>query len=342
MNMQPLVSILIPAYNAASWIADAIESAVGQTWPRREIIVLDDGSTDATAAIATRFASRGVAVFSQANAGAAAARNRLFSLSQGDYIQWLDADDLLAPDKIARQLALVESANLGPRVVLSGEWGRFLSRHDRAVFEPTVLWQDLTPVDWLRRKMEQNVYMQTGTWLVSREVSTAAGPWNTQLLGDDDGEYFCRVLKASDGVRFVGGAKLYYRMPGAGNLSYIGSSSAKMDAQYRSMELTIGYLRSMEDSDRTRAACVTYLQTWLFNFYPERPDIVARAQQLAADLGGTLNLPRRSWKYAWIDAAFGPQAAKGAQRALTHVKWSTLRWYDRSALGGPANLGGRD
>ena len=331
MNTQPLVSILIPAYNAAGWIADALGSAVGQTWPHKEIIVLDDGSTDETLQIARRFESSGVTIVSQPNGGAAAARNRLFSLGRGDYIQWLDADDLLAPDKLARQLALVESQRLGPRTLLSGAWGRFLSRPRRAVFEPTVLWQDLSRVEWLRRKMEQNVYMQTASWLVSRELSEAAGAWNTQLLGDDDGEYFCRVLMASDGVRFVGDAKIYYRMPGAGNLSYIGASSAKMDAQYRSMELTIGYLRSMEDSDATRAACVQYLQNWLFNFYPERPDIVASAQQLAANLGGRLTMPRRAWKYAWIDAAFGQEAAKAVQRRLSHAKWSTLRWCDRMA-----------
>jgi glycosyltransferase involved in cell wall biosynthesis len=340
MNTQPLVSILIPAYNAAQWIIDALESAVGQTWPHKEIIVLDDGSTDETLLIARRFESRGVTVVTQPNGGAAAARNRLFSLSHGDYIQWLDADDLLAPDKIARQLALVEAQGLGGRVLLSGPWGRFLSRAARATFAPTVLWQDWSRLEWLLHKMEQNVYMQTASWLVSRELSLAAGAWNTHLLGDDDGEYFCRVLLASDGVRFVPDAKIYYRMPGAGNLSYIGASFAKMDAQYRSMELTIGYLRSMEDSDRTRAACVTYLQTWLMNFHPERPDIVARAQQLAADLGGTLSLARRSWKYAWIDAAFGHQAGKRAQLAWSHAKWSALRWCDRMPWGATANVRG--
>ena len=103
--MKPLVSILIPAYNAEEWIADTIQSAIAQTWPRKEIIVVDDGSRDRTAEVARRFASKEVAVVSTENQGAAAARNHALQLSQGDYIQWLDADDLLAPDKIERQLA---------------------------------------------------------------------------------------------------------------------------------------------------------------------------------------------------------------------------------------------
>ncbi len=73
------------------------------------------------------------------------------------------------------------------------------------------LWCDLSPKEWLLRKMEQNIYMQTATWLVSRELTEAAGPWDIKQLGDDDGEYFCRVLLASKGVCFVREAKVYYR-----------------------------------------------------------------------------------------------------------------------------------
>src|SRR5215813_13975286 len=102
--MRPLVSVLIPAYNAASSVAATLESAIGQTWPRKEIIVIDDGSTDRTLDILQRFESKDVRIITQDNQGAAATRNRLFSLSQGDYIQWLDADDLLAPHKISSQL----------------------------------------------------------------------------------------------------------------------------------------------------------------------------------------------------------------------------------------------
>src|SRR5260370_24054677 len=102
--MKPLVSILIPAHNAQNWIIDTVESAISQTWPRKEIIVVDDGSEDRTAELADRFVSKGVTVVSRPNQGAASARNHAFRLSQGDYIQWLDADDLLVADKIERQL----------------------------------------------------------------------------------------------------------------------------------------------------------------------------------------------------------------------------------------------
>src|SRR5215469_10459942 len=122
--MQPLVSILIPAYNAEEWIADTIQSAIAQTWQRKEIIVVDDGSSDRTAEVARRFVSKEVAIISTENQGAAAARNHAFQLSQGNYIQWLDADDLLSPDKIEHQLvALREVSN--DRMLLSCPWGNF-------------------------------------------------------------------------------------------------------------------------------------------------------------------------------------------------------------------------
>src|SRR5437016_1474407 len=270
--MKPLVSILIPAYNAQEWIADTIKSAMDQTWPRKEIIVVDDGSRDRTLPIACQFASKEVSVVTQANQGPSAARNRALSICQGDYVQWLDADDLMAPDKIARQMEALDHG-AGKRMLLSSAWGWFMYRLYRAKFVPTALWCDLSPVEWLLRKMGQNLQMQTATWLVSREQTEAAGPWNTQLLGDDDGEYFCRVLLASDGTRFSPEARVYYRVAGPNSLSYIGRSERKMEAQFVSMQLHIGYLRSLEDSERVRAACVTYLQNWLPNFYPERLDI---------------------------------------------------------------------
>lgn len=324
---KPLIAILIPAFNAEEWIADSLRSALEQTWDRTEIIVVDDGSQDRTLAIASQFASRHVVVVTQQNQGAAAARNKALSLSQGDYIQWLDADDLLAPDKIARQVDVL--AEIGTRTLLSSEWGRFLYRPTHAHFEPTALWCDLTPVEWLIRKMSQNLYMQTATWLVSRELTEAAGPWNTELLGDDDGEYFCRVLIESDGVRFVPQAKVLYRMTGTRRLSYVGTSHRKMDAQLRSMELHMSYLRRLEDSDRSRLACVLYLENWLNHFYPHRPDIVLAMKTRAKSLGAEIGLPKWSWKYSWIARMFGTSVARRAQTRAQLSRWAVQRWWDK-------------
>jgi glycosyltransferase involved in cell wall biosynthesis len=327
--LKPLVSILIPAYNAEPWIAETIQSAIAQTWQRKEIIVVDDGSRDRTAEVAQRFECKGVCVVRKANEGAAAARNHALHLSQGEYIQWLDADDLLAPDKVEAQILALPECD-GRRTLLSSSWAFFNYRPQRAKFIPTPLWQDLSPVEWLFRKMAQNLHMQTATWLTSRELSKAAGPWDTRLLSDDDGEYFCRVLLASGGTRFVPESKVFYRNTPSNRLGQIGRSDEKKEAMLLSMKLHIGYLRSLEESDRTRRACLTYMQNWLDNFYPERPDLVAELQKMAAGLHGRLEAPRLRWKYAWMRPIFGWRASKWAQVALPQFKASLVRQWDKT------------
>src|SRR6266404_3008554 len=302
--MKPIVSILIPAYNAEPWIADTIKTALAQTWPRTEIIVVDDGSRDQTLSIARQFASKNISVVTQENQGAAAARNCALALSQGEFIQWLDADDLLSPDKVAKQMAAMQKCQ-DKRQLFSSGWGYFYYRLDRANFTPTSLWCDLSPVEWLIRKMGQNLHMPPATWLVSRDLTQAAGPWDTRLSLDDDGEYFCRVILASSGTRFVTEAKSYYRMSSSTSQSSVDRSREKLDSQFLSMQLHIGYLRSLEDSERTRAACVSYLQSSLIYFYPEWLDIVRQAEEMAGDLGGQLEVPRMPWKYSWIETILG-------------------------------------
>ncbi len=327
--MQPLVSILIPAYNAERWIAYTLQSAVAQTWKRKEIIVVNDGSTDRTEEVAQRFAPSGVTVVSTENQGAATARNRAFDLSHGDYIQWLDADDVLAPDKIERQLAALRGAD-SKRVLLSSPWAPFYYRTRSAPVVRNSLCQDLAPVEWLLRKMGENLHMQTATWLTSRELAEAAGPWDTRLVSDDDGEYFCRVLLASEGTRFVPNARVLYRAVASNRLSYIGASDRKRDAMVVSMKLHIQYLRSLEESERVRKACLAYLRTWYGCFYPERPDLIAELQALAGELGGQLHPPRMRRRYEWLAVIFGRKNAKRAQRWLSQIRDSGIRAWDRA------------
>jgi glycosyltransferase involved in cell wall biosynthesis len=327
--LKPLVSILIPAFNAEEWISDTLRSVLAQSWEPKEIIVVDDGSTDQTLAMARQFESDCVRVVTQKNQGAAAARNKAFSLSGGDFIQWLDADDLLAPDKIARQIQAL-GEHQGKRILLSSAFGQFMYRPSRTEFIPTALWCDLSPIEWLLRKMGNNLYMQTATWLVSRELTEAAGPWDTRLSLDDDGEYFCRVLLGAESVRFVPDARVYYRISGSHSLSYVGRSERKLEAQFLSMQLHIAYLRSLEESERARAACTRYLQTLLIYFYPERSDIVEQLYNMATDMGGMLDVPRLPWKYSWIEALFGWVPARRAQIALPRVRWSLQRSWDKT------------
>jgi glycosyltransferase involved in cell wall biosynthesis len=335
--MKPLVSIIVPAYNAEHTIAQTLESAIWQTWDRKEIIVVNDGSTDRTAQIAHSFESKGVTVVSTENRGLSAAQNEGFRYSRGDYIQWLDSDDLLALDKIEKQLDAVHATD-SKRVLLSSPWAPFYYRTNNVRFVRNSLWQDLSPVEWLLRKLGGNLHMQNATWLVSRELTEAAGPWDENLHHDQDGEYFARVLLASKGTRFVPGTGIFYRASPSNRISYVGNSDKKKDSLFRSIRLHIQYLRSLEDSERVRKACIFYMQTWYPHFYPTRPDIVAELEAIAAELQGYLTVPRLSWKYAWIKPMLGWNAVIRLQHFLPEFKSSFIRQYDKAMFklqGGP-------
>lgn len=322
MNPQ-LVSILIPAFNAERWIGKCVESALAQTWSRKEIIVVDDGSKDRTSEIAASFRSRRVKAVTRHNQGASAARNHALSLAQGDYIQWLDSDDVLVPDKVATQMKEAEPGH-SSRTLLSGAWGKFYDDPGKTSFAPSPLWEDLKPAEWLCRKLDQNLWMAIESWLVSRKLTEMAGPWNEYLSLDDDGEYFSRVVCCSQTIRFLPAARSCVRIGKAG-ISSGRLTEKKLTSQFTSIRLHVERLLSMEDSPRTRNACLKFLQRWSIYFYPERMDLFEPLRLLARDLGGQLNAPTLSLKYRWIQKLFGWKIAKRAQCTFRAVRFKALR-----------------
>jgi glycosyltransferase involved in cell wall biosynthesis len=327
--MSDLVSILIPAYNAERWLADAVKSALGQTWRSIEIIIVDDGSRDRTLQIARSFESRLVKVVTQPNAGAAVARNTAFTFAQGSFIQWLDADDLLDARKIEKQMVVARDC-ADPWVALSCPFGTFYHRIEKAMFVRTSLWRDLTPLEYFLIRFNENVHFQTDAWLVSRELTEAAGPWSDQSP-DDDGEYFCRVAAHSRGIKFVEGARTYYRSGISGSL-HVKRSNKALAALFTSKVKCIRYLLSLEESARTRQASIQLLQDWLPCFYPEYPDIVEQARKLARELGGDLRIPRLNWKYRPLEYVFGLESAATFSRLVPTLKSRLFAEWDRSVL----------
>jgi glycosyltransferase involved in cell wall biosynthesis len=324
-----LVSILIPAYNAEKWIAATITSALDQTWPRKEIIIVDDGSSDNTLRIAKTFESKTVRVVTQRNAGACRARNEALGFAQGSYIQWLDADDLLSPNKISQQLNRSDNG-LTSRELLTSAFGRFFFRQHKAKFKPDSLWQDLAPVDWILVKFIENAWMNPTSWLVSRKLTELTGSWDERLSasGDDDGEYVCRIVSKSENVKFVPEAVCYYRIGSTGGLNW--KTSRPSEAFFLSLNLSINHLLTLENSERTRLACLTYLQRWLPVFYPENQDLLRRINNLARELGGTLLAPEVGRKYYPIKQIFGWRVAKKVSRngpklkLLARIHWDKL------------------
>lgn len=130
---QPLVSVVIPAFNAARTIERTLASVANQTYPNIEIIIVDDGSSDDTARLAEAFVSRHPAsrLLRQANAGVAAARNKGVAAAAGQWIAPVDADDLWHPAKIERQVAAAEAADRVPGFVYC--WFHLVDEQDQVI-----------------------------------------------------------------------------------------------------------------------------------------------------------------------------------------------------------------
>ena len=194
VNRQMLVSILIPCFNAERWIAQAIESALAQTWPNAEVIVVDDGSTDGSLEVIKSFGSR-IRWETGQNRGGGAARNRLLELARGEWIQYLDADDYLLPEKIEGQMAFVAAradADVVFGAVTMAYWSKEGERHHLLpIPQPHDLWVLLAR--W---------YLpQTGALLWRRQALVDLGGWKPDQPCCQEHELYLRALIA--GKRFA-------------------------------------------------------------------------------------------------------------------------------------------
>ena len=278
----PKVSILIPCYNSSKLIAETLRSSLEQTWQNKEIIVVDDGSTDDSLAIAKQFESATLKVINQENKGASAARNRALIQSQGDFIQYLDADDLLAPDKIELQINLLQRSDSNS--IIAGEWGRFYKSPLETSFITEKVWQDMSSVDWLVCSWGGGGMMPLHSWLVPHNIADRAGVWNEELSVNDDGEYFCRVVLASQGVKFCMGAKSYYRS-GIPNSLSTRNSDVALESAFLAIKLCSSYLLASEDNVPTRHVSATAFQRFIYSAYPNVLDLVKQAEMNVRSLG---------------------------------------------------------
>jgi glycosyltransferase involved in cell wall biosynthesis len=266
-------------------VAATLESALAQTWANKEIIVIDDGSTDSSLTILRAFEARGVQVIDQPNRGASAARNTGLRAARGEYIQFLDADDLLAPDKIERQLRVLTRPDAA--ALASASWARFQGDPAQAIFTPFPNWRDLTGVEFLQLHYEEICMMHPAAWLARRELLDTIGPWNEALSLNDDGEYFARAMLAAKQIVFCEDARSFYRSQIDGSLSGRKDSRA-LASLFKSVELTVGHLLSADRSPRSRAATAFAWKWTAFELYPASPELSRIAEQNARSLGGSV------------------------------------------------------
>jgi len=303
------VSVIIPVFNAAEYLIDTLNSVCNQTYQNIEVIIVDDGSTDASLELAKRYDDDRFIIAKNKGKGACAARNYGFELSTGDYIQYLDADDLLSVDKIKKQVEILNEYEND--IIVSAVWGKFISSKTKVIWENHLLNKNFDPAyKWLSDSWKGNGVGQTAIWLTPRKLIEKAGPWNENLKINQDGEFFSRVLMNAKAVQFCEGAKVYYRSGNANSISQKNKfSKEKAESLLLSFQLYKSHAVSLGLLDKLKEGIAQNFLMFMYQFYNQFKDLVAIAESEFYSLGYKKMWPVGGEKFKKISSVIGFKTA---------------------------------
>lgn len=193
MNHLPKISIIIPTYNSSQTIGETLSSVFNQTFENFEIILINDGSTDDLNLVLQNFKDRRLKVFNYPNGGLAIARNRGIKKAEGEYLAFLDADDLWHKNKLQTHLDALEfSKKSNPKVAVAYSWSYFLDSETQQCFEDdAVAYQG----DVLSELLQSNFITSGSNILVSREAVLSTGFFDQRYKGPSDWDYWLRLAQ---------------------------------------------------------------------------------------------------------------------------------------------------
>lgn len=283
MKENLMVSIIIPAYNCQEFLYKTIWSSINQIIQDNiEVIIIDDGSTDSSLNVAKSIVSDKIKIFTKINSGSSSTRNLALKYSKGKYIQYLDSDDIIAPDKLLKQLERLASE--GDDVIASGPFINFRKDINENTYHPDNGYRDFeNPIDWLIESMWDRAMFPPVVWLTPRKLIEEAGPWNESLSYNDDSEFFARVLLKARKIVFCEDAVSYYRR---GNPASLGSRKDRKAriSELESLNLVTYHMLNHEDSLRVREACAYKYRKLIYSLYPYHKDLIEKAEQKLKDL----------------------------------------------------------
>jgi len=266
-----LVSVIIPAYNAGKFIAATIQSVLDQDHPEIELIIVNDGSEDNTDHVVMGYLTdpRIQYVF-QKNAGCSAAKNTGLRLASGNYIQYLDADDLLSKDKIREQVAVLKSERCAIAVCRTKSFNKKPEDAGSLEIDSEFLRNSDKPFEFILNLYGlngKNGMIQPNAFLITREIADQIGAYDVSIspAPDEDGEYFCRAMLAADKIYFTEKGVNYYRKASDATLSL----SKQVSYPYakgalKSWQLITKHLLAVENSERVRRIMAGYFASFIY------------------------------------------------------------------------------
>ena len=277
-----IVSIIIPLHNAEAYILETLKSCFEQIYTNIEVIVVENGSSDNSWEFLNTIADTRLQCYQIDIANASAARNFGYKKATGDYIMFLDADDIVSKTKIDKQLRVLE--NLEEGWIASCAWGKFTNTIEQASFIQQDTWRIKDPLQWCITSWNGGGMMIPGCWLIPKPIIEKAGLWNETLTLHDDGEFMCRVLLASQGNVFVENAWVYYRQ--------VSNSLSRKNQSYKAAKSTLDVCESYrkhvlpsEDSPIVRQALAYNYRRFMYEFHPKHKDLLDLAKQSFQTLG---------------------------------------------------------
>lgn len=280
-----LVSVIIPVYNSEKHLAETINSCLQQGPVVKEIILVNDGSTDNSPAIMQEFYCkypRLIRLIDNRRKGAPSARNTGIAVSRGKYIQFLDADDILGPNKIESQFKLLEQSDKNQ--VASCSWFHFDEYPSDAIRKRQFIDRDYpNPLNWLKDSWNGNGMGQTAIWLTPKYLIDKVGGFDESLEMNQDGDYFSRILMESSGIRYNPNVEVFYRIPAVNNIS----QRKNLSAIFSLLRSFHGYERILNISDtiEIRSALNQNYLDFTYHYYNRYPELARRAIEYSRELG---------------------------------------------------------
>ena len=281
----PVISVIMPLYNAAAYVNDAVASVLHQGFHELELVVVNDGSTDESPHIVAGFGDPRIRLINQHNQGQSASINRGVHASSGRFLKIVDADDWINTDHLGSQL---ESLQGDSDSVSACRWGYFRNDFRKPTIRTEHADRDYDDaLEWIVDSLTLDEGMMGGwKWLIPRGVWERSGGYDSRLSLNNDFHASIAILLASKGVRFAPEAVYSYRQPTAGSLSRSKSRKA-LESAFLTTKLGCDLLLARENSARIRQLCADRYQRWAFDFWPLYPDLTKSSESAVQQLGGS-------------------------------------------------------
>lgn len=305
MNNLPLVSILIPLYNAEQYIEDTIKRIKRQTYPNIEIIIVDDHSTDNSLKIAQLYASENIHIYINPNKGGNSARNYAFSYSKGQFVKYMDADDYCSDNLISKQVERIMKEDNSTTLVFSPV--RMLSPDGHFLFPLREIDKDYTPgIELLLDIWRHKGFNCPHCHLIPRSLVEKVKGWDESIIKNQDGEFFARIYAAANKALAVDSEYAVWRQTGNGVSTQASLEAIKSvcDTHRIISNLIYNYRYDKE----TRQICGNYIGNYIFENYPFIKPLLPQIEIYCKETGTKLYFPKRR-RISILKAFFGWKTA---------------------------------